>query len=326
MFAVRSFRALALTAIAVFCLIAVAVAPAEARTKKPKVKSYPVGKAYAAGNAPLVGIGDNNAPMFSDPNYRALGLKIARRIVPYDFWQDPTQLADLHAWVDGAVADNVQPLISLEHSYVNVTKLPSIPEYTKSIQYLLANFPAVRTISPWNEANHVSQPTYKNPKRAAQYYNTVRSLCPGCTIVAADVLDQPNMLPWVKTFLKTAKQPKIWGLHSYGDSNKNIPWNKSATKKLLAAVPGNIWLTEVGGIVAFKFNFPYNEQRAATSTTKALNIAMQSKRIQRVYLYCWYGVDDNTATAPYPWDSGFVSIGHVPRPAYNALASWLATH
>src|SRR4029079_18354472 len=140
----------------------------------------------------------------------------------------------------------VEPLISLQHSNSAPRKLPSVGEFKLSIRYLLDHYPSVRTISPWNEANHVTQPTYKNPQRAARYYNATRAMCKGCRVVAADVLDQKNMIPWVKAFKKTAIKPSTWGLHSYNDSNQSVPWKKSATKRLLANVKGKIWLTEVG--------------------------------------------------------------------------------
>ena len=35
-------------------------------------------------------------------------------------------------------------------------------------------FPYVKIFAPWNEVNHVSQPTYKSPKLAARYYDVLR--------------------------------------------------------------------------------------------------------------------------------------------------------
>ena len=109
----------------------------------------------------------------------------------------------------------------------------------------------MKVISPWNEANHRSQPTFKNPKRAAQYYNVVRKNCRGCKIVAADVIDEVNMERWLKVFKKTAKKPRIWGLHNYRDTNKRKGQRLGGTKRLLKAVKGKVWLTETGGIVKF---------------------------------------------------------------------------
>ena len=49
----------------------------------------------------------------------------------------------------------------------------------------------------------------------------------------------------------------------YTDTNGAKTWNKSTTKAFLAAVNGQVWLTEVGGIVAFNYKYGYDEHRAA---------------------------------------------------------------
>ena len=130
-------------------------------------------------------------------------------------------------------------------------KLPTTRQYTKAFRAFRKRYPQVKVISPWNEANHRSQPTFKNPKRAAQFYNIVRKYCRGCKIVAADVIDEPNMERWLKDFRKTAVKPRLWGLHNYRDTNKRKGQKLGGTKRLLKAVKGEVWLTETGGIVRF---------------------------------------------------------------------------
>lgn len=271
----------------------------------------------------LVGVGDNSPNMFLDANFRSLGTKISRKIIPYDYYNSKFELDQLGAWLNNAQALGIEPLISFQHSMVNRSKLPSVAEFKQTLKHFRTNYPNVKTISPWNEANHVTQPTFRNPKRAAEFFNATKAACKGCKIVAADVLDQSNMLPWLKTFKKHAKKPKIWGLHSYADSNKPIPWGKSATKKLLGAVKGEVWLTEVGGLVAFKNNFPYNEKRAAKAVRKTLQLSKRSPRIKRTYLYCWYGAVQPATVPPYLWDSGLVSASGAPRPGLDVLRKWM---
>ena len=77
-------------------------------------------------------------------------------------------------------------------------KLPTVRQYTKAFKAFRTRWPQVKVINPWNEANHRSQPTFKNPKRAAQFYNVVRANCRGCKIVAADVIDESNMESWLQ--------------------------------------------------------------------------------------------------------------------------------
>ncbi|MFT4049126.1 MAG: glycosyl hydrolase [Solirubrobacterales bacterium] len=314
--AVPTRKTILLTLIAALALAVAFASPAGAASKKTNAKA----------NIPVVGIGDNNWSMFYDDNYRALGLQVARRIVPYDFYRDPIQLGLLDSWLRGAQAAGVTPLISFEHSYTYATKLPSVAEFSESVKYLRANYPWVTNISPWNEANHKSQPTVNNPKRAAEYFNQTRIVCPSCTIVAADVLDQTNMLPWLKKFVKTAKKPKIWGLHTYTDTNRNKPWKKSTTLKFLKATKGDVWLTESGGIVAFNNTYGYDQDRAAASILRTLNLGKKDKRIKRTYLYCWYGPLSGASGFPYVWDSGLVGPDATPRAGYNAVKSWLSAN
>ena len=142
-------------------------------------------------------------------------------------------------------------------------------QYTRAFKAFRARWPQVKVVNPWNEANHRSQPTFKNPKRAAQFYNVVRKNCRGCKIVAADVIDEVNMERWLKVFKRTAKKPRIWGLHNYRDTNKRKGQQLGGTKRLLKAVKGEVWLTETGGIVKFVLPnggtlFPQSESRANT--------------------------------------------------------------
>ena len=72
----------------------------------------------------------------------------------------------------------------------------SVARYRAAFRAFHLEYPWVRSIEPWNEANHQSQPTGRDPKRAAQYYNVVRSICHGCTIftkTSAAMLSEMNM-------------------------------------------------------------------------------------------------------------------------------------
>lgn len=283
------------------------------------------GGASAKGFTPTVGIGDNGAIMFADPDFTALKTKISRKIIPYDFYHHADQRAGLKAWMDAAKVAGVEPNIAFNHSDRYPKKLPSVSNFVKSLKYLKKNYPQLKTFTPWNEANHRSQPTKNYPKRAAQFYNAARKYCNNCKIVAADVLDQDNMLPWVKEFRKTAINPKRWGLHSYIDANRNRSYRNSNTKKFVKAVPGEVWLTEVGGIVALGNVYSYSESRGALGVKTTLKLAQGDRRIKRVYLYSWYGTPQEKRK-PYLWDSGLTDSAGVPRPAYYALRSWLKSN
>lgn len=275
-------------------------------------------------SAMTIGVGDNGPGMFKDRNYKNLKTKISRKIVPWDFYKYEWDRKNLDEWMAGAKKLRIQPMVAFNHSEKDRYKLPSVSQYKYALRYLLRRYPQVKTFTPWNEANHVSQPTWNKPRMAAQYFNISQQICKGCKIVAADVLDQKNMITWLKSFQLFAKSPKIWGLHSYVDANRNRPWAKSSTKLLLDNVKGEVWLTEVGGLVAFKDDFPYDEIRARDATKRTLLLAGKSKRIKRVYLYSWYGTDHGEdPVAPFKWDSGLMTAGGSPRPAFYVLRNWL---
>ena len=160
-------------------------------------------------------------------------------------------------------------------------------------------------ISPWNEANHRSQPTFKNPKRAAQYYNVVRANCRGCKIIAADVIDETNMERWLKVFKRTAKKPRIWGLHNYRDTNKRKGQKLGGTKRLLKAVKGQVWLTETGGIVKFVLPnghtlFPFSESRANRATKRMFALAKRYRSRDQAALHLPLAAVRRRTTASTP--------------------------
>lgn len=278
----------------------------------------------ADAKRPLVGIGDNGPEMFTDRNFKRLHVKIARVILPWDYYRKQAERDRLASWIANAKSLGIEPLVALERSHTRPRAVPSTAEYGRAVDYLRDNYPKVRTLSAWNEANHKTQPVARRPKLAARYYNIMRKKCAGCKIVAADVLDQDDMVSWITRFRRYAKgNPRIWGLHTYRDTNRALTWQQSATRKMLLAVPGEIWFTEVGGVVALARSFPYSERRAAESVKRTLRLSMKSPRIKRVYLYSWYGTFHESKRPPYKWDSGLVGPDGKPRAGYTVLRKWL---
>jgi hypothetical protein len=273
--------------------------------------------APAAAKSPIVGVGDQSALMFNDPNFQKLGVKHSRITLSWDWYRHPWMVGDLDAWMAGAQANGVRPLVAINRSWARNghRKAPSLSTYRKSFRMLRERYPWVRDYSAWNEANHTSQPTAKKPRLAARYYNAMRRDCRSCTVVAADVLDSKDMLAWVKKFKKHAKRARIWGIHNYKDANDAT----GTTKKLLKAVKGQVWLTETGGILRLK---PSDGSRGGRKHTKAeqakavkrvYKIAKSNRRIKRVYFYEWAKKRGNR------WDSAFLETNGKLRPSYRAL-------
>ncbi len=290
--------------------------------------AFALGTATPAGAAvPRVGIGENSASMFEDANYRSLRTRISRKVIAYDFYHHKAEREEFDRWMTGARRAGVRPLIAFNASERRPRHLPTIGAFRKSVRWLRKNYPYVRDISPWNEANHRSQPTRNNPKRAAQYYNATRAICSHCRIVAADVLDQSNFMSWLRIFKRHARKPRLWGLHSYTDANRNRSWRRSTTRRFMASVRGEVWLTEVGGIVAMRDVYRPNERRASRGVRNTLRMALKDRRIKRVYLYSWYGTYQPGKHDFYRWDSGLVSWnGQKRRAGFFVLRKWLAAH
>jgi hypothetical protein len=264
----------------------------------------------------VVGIGEQLTKMFATPRFRALGIDHARLVVAYDATRVGFERAIVDQWLAGARAAGVEPFLTFGHSRVHPRRLPSVAEFRADFRAFHKRYPQVRVYAPWNEINHASQPTSTAPARAAAYYDVVASECRGCTVLAGDVLDQPGMTRYLAAYRRHLDgSPRIWGLHNYADANR---FRRSGLRSMLAAVPGDIWLTETGGLVEFGRGFPRSEQRAARAVDFALGLAADTPRVKRVYLYNWTGSKPGER-----FDAGLVGPDGTPRKAYGVLKAAL---
>jgi hypothetical protein len=276
---------------------------------------------------PVIGIGDQSATMFVNPYFQQLDVRVSRIIVSYDAVMLGTaEVNAVDAWMRAARAAGVQPLVALNASRgcfdgVGVVKrpacrLPSVERYRRAFRAFRTRYPDVGDVTPWNEANHRSQPTDTRPDQAAAYYRVVRADCRGCTIVAADILDEPGMVKWMTGFRAALRKagtptPRLWGLHNYQDVNNGTT---SGTRRMLRIVPGTIWLTETGGIVNLGKHRPFNPMRAAKATTFMFKLAAASPRLARLYIYNWNG-----APRQARFDAGLTDSRGKPRPAFYVV-------
>ena len=274
--------------------------------------------APAAAHTPTVGIGDQHAQMFSDPAFRSLGVKHSRYLLSWDWYRSRLTVAQTDLWMGAARRTGVQPLVAFTRNWrpSGQFRLPPMKLYRKSFRAFRARYPEVRDFSAWNEANHTAQPTAEKPAAAARYYKAMRKDCPSCRIVAADVLDSPDMVDWIKRFKRHAPGARLWGLHNYKDANDRT----RTTGVLLRAVRGKVWLTETGGILRLKPHpGSHGDGRRSTpakqarAVTRAFRLARGSRRIERLYYYEWKKQPKNR------WDSAFLNADGTQRPAYRAL-------
>ena len=279
-----------------------------------------------------IGIAENTPNLFSDPLFQDLGAKYARVVVSYNVMTSgDDELQRVADYVNGASAAGVEPLVSFEHARgaaeickkrsnrrKQQCRLPTPKQYERNFKRFRARFPLVKTFAPWNEINHYTQPTHRNPKAAARFTDIARRNCRGCKLVVADILDQADStkarrptyrstLRYIKRFRRALKAPrKICGLHNYSDTNR---FRDRGTKAIIKALGcKEIWLTETGGIYKFA-SFKASQSRQLRATKYMFKLARRNPRIKRLYVYTWFG-----ATTPR-FDAGLVAHGK-PRSSY----------
>ena len=289
---------------------------------KARTTALTVKRVAGAKQLPKVGISDQQAVTFTDPKFTVLRLRYARLVMP---WDGVTSEPDrLDSWMQAARAAGVRPLIAFNHARGDLCpkrpcRAPSVSRFTRAFRAFRKKYPWVRDFTPWNEANHSTQPTGKKPKLAAQYYNAMRRACRSCKITAADVLDQNNMRRWVVEFLKHAKgKPRLWGLHNYRDTNR---FRDKGTSLLLKLVKGEVWMTETGGIFSFETAAGVKALRpSATRAKRAMEFMFKlarkhHRRVKRVYIYQWRKNFDGDR-----FDAGVVTFDGKARPSYDVLS------
>jgi hypothetical protein len=276
--------------------------------------------APATSPALVVGIADQKPDMFSDARFERLGIRHARINVAWDALHSDWQREALDRWMFAARVGRVQPLVSFGHSRTDRRSLPTPERFKYEFRLFRKRYPWVRAWATWNEANHCGEPTCNRPRLVAAYYRKMRQECRRCTILAAELLDMPNMLRWAREFRRWAKvEPRHWGLHNYVEANR---FRSDRLRSLLRHFKGQVWLTEVGGIVKRRTNKAYTVKRIPESrwhaqrvTRYVLNeVPRLDRRITRVYLYHW-----NSSTARDTWDSALIDHRGKRRPAFGEL-------
>jgi len=290
----------------------------------------------AAAQAKLtVGIAENNPGVFADPNFQAMGAKHVRVVVS---WNVTSRVGDdeihrVEQYLAAAQAARITPLVTFEHARGDATicnkrknrkkpqcKLPTAKQYEKALRAFKARFPYVRNVVAWNEINHFTQPTYKNPKAAAKFTMIARKVFKGGTVVAADILDQADNVRakrptfksttrYIKAFRKAYKGPRsVCGVHNYSDTNR---FRQTGTKAIIKALGcKQIWLTEAGGLYKF-VGYKADQKRQLKATKYMFKVAKANKKIKRLYVYSWFGAPRSAR-----FDSGLINPNGTPRKAY----------
>jgi hypothetical protein len=235
-------------------------------------------------------------------------------------------------------------------------KLPSVSNYSRKVGALVDRYYAmgVREYGAWNEANDRTQPTYRSPTRAADFFKALwgilddRDHCGAgvtrkCRVVALDLLDGStaaqygNVRSYVRRFYGRLsstydRRGRFVGIHNYSDTNRH---GKAGTKNIIDAVrhanhhDPTFWMTETGGIVKLgsSGDFTCNpssassvkraESRANRAVSWMFSLAKTYRTyVDRLYVYQWTGSD---CAASERFDAGLVRRGGGHRGSFVTL-------
>ena len=278
-----------------------------------------LGTAAPAPAAAMTGIGDQQPYFLADPLFQQLEVEHVRVIVPWDAaltGDEPTR-----QWLFDAARHGKRPLVAFQHA--RGARCPDGPcprptpaQFEAAVRAFREQWPWVTDLTPWNEPNHRAQPTAGLPALAADYYDAARRACPSCTLVAGDLLDDPGSTPRYLAAYRAAldEEPAVWGLHNYYDATYRT---SDGVDRLLAAVPGEVWLTETGGIVRFAAQggggLPEDEARAEAGIRWLYELLPSRPRVKRMYLYQWQ------STPFSPFDAGLVRPDGAERGSLRAV-------
>jgi hypothetical protein len=273
-----------------------------------------------------VGVGDQNVQMFDDPLFQAADIQHVRYFVPWNAVRHRAELAKVVAYVSRARQAGISVMVHISTDDLRTKRahLPTAGAYKTDVGRLIRILRplGVRDWGVWNEANNASQPTWDHPGAAARYYEVMRTICRGCTILALDVLDQRKVEQYVASFYKALprnlrRSARLVGVHNYGDVNRH---RTSGLKTIMSAVHTYVhapryWLTETGGIVELGSSFPCNQTRAAKATSYLFTLLRRYRNVvDRAYIYNWYGANCKTRM-----DTGVVNANGSRRPSYTIL-------
>lgn len=272
--------------------------------------------------AVTVGVGDQNATFFANGSFQRTRIGHARILVPWNAVRSPWQRPGLDAWFAAARAGGVTPLVTFGKSRTAPGDLPTPERYASAVRDFRERYPWVREFSTWNEANACGERTCRRARLVAAWWRQLRLACRGCTVLAADLVDQPNVGDWAREFRRHANmEPTRWGLHNYIDVNR---FSTTYTRRALDATRGKLWLTETGGLVQRRnrstTRIPEGLAHAPRATDYLFRTLRRvSGRIQRIYLYHW--IADRP---PATWDSALLNHHRQERRSYDVLRRWLA--
>ena len=278
-----------------------------------------------------VGIGDQSPLTFDNASFQALRVKKVRYFIRWNARDNGGELALADAYINRARAAGAKVLLHISSDTLvrKEGRLPTVREYREKVGFLVDRYKSsVDAFGVWNEANHDTQPTYKNPRRAAQFFLEMRKMRSGRKIVALDVLDQRGVENYIRRWFTALGSRKrlatVIGIHNYSDTNR---YRDRGTRLILKTAKrynrrAKFWLTETGGVARFGSSFPCDpanpepaERRQAKAIDYMFKLTKKFRRdVQRLYIYNFNGADCQAR-----FDAGIVRGDGTQRPAYGRV-------
>ena len=317
----------------------------------------PAAAAQASSSTVRVGIGNQNTNVFESSLAKDLDLQRARYFIKWNAIDDPAAIAAADTFVSEAKKNGVDVLLhfSTDDFTPRKAKLPSVAQYRSKVGRLVSRYykMGVREWGVWNEANDRTQPTYRSPTRAAEFFVELWRLLDApsrcgagvtgkCRVVALDLLDgstkaqQAALRSYVKRFYGKLsstydRRGRFVGIHNYSDTNRR---RSTGTKNALDAVRRYVkqprfWFTETGGIVKLgeTGDFTCNplsatsvrnaEARANRAVSWMFTLAKRYRsQVDRLYVYQWTG---SSCDPSERFDAGLVRADGSARPSYDTV-------
>ena len=282
----------------------------------------------------VVGLGDQKADTFSDPNFRRLDVERTRLIVPWNAINRAGERAQVDDWMRAARRRRMEIMVAFNLASdqacpARPCRAPSVRSYQSAVRRFHRRYRryGVRIYQPWNESNSRTQPTTgrRGAKRVADYYRVLRRMCGRrCTVTGADIQDIGRYTRYAQDFLRYVgrrQRPKIMGLHNYSDTNRR---GSRRTAAYIRALPRGtrVWLTETGGVYSFttqsgQGSLAPSETRQARAMSHMFRLARRFGRsIDRVYIYQWRAFPSDR------FDAGIVDPNGNPRRAYSVVRKY----
>jgi len=283
------------------------------------------------------GIADDNLPsgqpyplsydIFGTQAWKRLRVKVHRFTAAWNAWYVPDEMDRLRRKVARASAYPVEVMVTFRKGWGDAAP-PTPDQYARAIEPVVRELNSkVRYWGPANEPNYGqgwtgSDPRGQGPRLAAGYYGRLKSLLQLLgtpeKLVSPDFHDAYASKSHTEVRLKPSPYDpaksivRDWidsyraagggfgvkaAFHPYGGVHRR---NVASTLDFLAAVPNDVFFTEVGSIISSSMGVYHTEAEQNAEVDFLVNtLATLSPRVKRVYYY-----HQRELNPDWGWDSG----------------------